>query len=343
MKKRHKLIVACIALAVTGIWFFYPYLIDSQIVFFDHKPVRDANNFGDLYGALNTLFSGFAFLGVIVSIFMQSEELNDTRREISKQTEQFSSQTDAMFKQSFENTFFQLLGLNNEIIKMAVIDIEFRDQFDKLKKFKGSGRDAFKELHEYFLVYRRKHFEYSLKNAYLQFHNGVDDILGHYFRSIYQTLKLIDNASLSNIQKKEYSNILRAQMSKHELGLLFYNCISNLGCVKFKPLLEKYEFFEHLSSGINIEMEYLLEYDMSVFGFTNRKYFVEYLAQLINFGLTREYNVIGYFELDGVVKKEEIVMMIPPDKNVADIHHTVCMMKNKIEYRVLIWVDVIPR
>lgn len=333
--------MACIALAVTGVWFFYPYFIDSQIVFFDQKPVKDANNFGDLYGALNTLFSGFAFLGVIVSIFMQSEELNDTRREISKQTEQFSYQTDAMFKQSFENTFFQLLGLNNEIIKMAVIDIQISDRTGNVKNFKGVGRDAFKELYEYFLVYRKKHLEYSLKNVYVQFHNSVDDILGHYFRSIYQTLNLIDNALLSNIQKKEYSNILRAQMSKHELGLLFYNCISSLGCVKFKPLLEKYEFFEHLSSGINVEMECLLEYNMSAFGFTNRGYFEEYLVQLVNLGLTNKHIVIGYFEVDGMVEKKEIEPIIPNYKDEADIYHTVSMVRHWIESRTLIWVDIL--
>src|SRR5687768_15740948 len=39
--------------------------------------------FGDLFGAINSLFSGFAFLGVIITILLQREELIEQRKEIS--------------------------------------------------------------------------------------------------------------------------------------------------------------------------------------------------------------------------------------------------------------------
>ncbi|WP_202617371.1 hypothetical protein, partial [Roseimaritima sediminicola] len=38
--------------------------------------------FGDMFGAVNALFSGLAFLGVIVAIILQKMELEEQRREI---------------------------------------------------------------------------------------------------------------------------------------------------------------------------------------------------------------------------------------------------------------------
>ena len=44
----------------------------------------------------------------------------------------------------------------------------------------------------------------------------------------------------------EYICILRAQLSDYELGLLCYNCLSDNGRDKFKPLIEKYALFNNL-------------------------------------------------------------------------------------------------
>ncbi|MGA6117407.1 hypothetical protein [Sphingobacterium anhuiense] len=43
------------------------------------------NEVGDSYGALNTLFSGFAFAGIIISIFSQNQELKLQRKELRLQ------------------------------------------------------------------------------------------------------------------------------------------------------------------------------------------------------------------------------------------------------------------
>lgn len=51
----------------------------------------ERGTFGDMFGAVNTLFSGLAFAGVIYAVFLQNqelalqrEELNLTREEIAK-------------------------------------------------------------------------------------------------------------------------------------------------------------------------------------------------------------------------------------------------------------------
>ena len=45
------------------------------------KP-NTVGEFGDMFGAVNTLFSGLAFLGVIITVWMQSEELRLQRKEL---------------------------------------------------------------------------------------------------------------------------------------------------------------------------------------------------------------------------------------------------------------------
>lgn len=72
--------------------------------------------------------------------------------------------------------------------------------------------------------------------------------LDHYFRHLYRIVKFVDDAEIikSKTKKYEYICILRAQLSDYELGFLFYNCLSDNGREKFKPLIEKYALFNNL-------------------------------------------------------------------------------------------------
>ena len=55
----------------------------SAIIILKIFPANEAHGtFGDLFGAINALFSGLAFLGVIVAILLQKEELKEQRKEI---------------------------------------------------------------------------------------------------------------------------------------------------------------------------------------------------------------------------------------------------------------------
>ncbi|EIJ36986.1 putative phage abortive infection protein [Thiothrix nivea] len=86
----------------------------------------------------------------------------------------------------------------------------------------------------------------GIKKRYGNFYlgkNGED--LGQYFRTLYNILKFIDNnKEIDN--KKLYTNLLRAQLSRYELALLFYNCLSDFGEQKMAPLVKKYEILKHL-------------------------------------------------------------------------------------------------
>jgi|GEM_PF-5956458 len=66
-----------------------------------------AGTFGDTFGALNALFSGLAFLGVMASIFIQGrefrsqlEEMRTTATEMEKQSKIYDAQLESLKKQN---------------------------------------------------------------------------------------------------------------------------------------------------------------------------------------------------------------------------------------------------
>ena len=129
--------IALFFLIIFVFWLFYPFWmkqIFSLLPNFDFEiPIKKTETeietksfgelfgtFGDSFGALNTLFSGFAFAGIIISIALQSKELKATRDEVEAQRKEFEKQTAVFNKQTFENTFFQMLQQHNELIKSII-------------------------------------------------------------------------------------------------------------------------------------------------------------------------------------------------------------------------------
>lgn len=101
-----KLIAAVIVIYASS-WALVDYFIDHN----------ERGTFGDKFGAVNALFSGLAFAGLIFTIVLQRkelslqrEELQLTRKEMEDQTAEFEKQNSTLRLQRFENTFFQLLS-----------------------------------------------------------------------------------------------------------------------------------------------------------------------------------------------------------------------------------------
>lgn len=94
------------------VWFaspvFIPFILNMLSI-----PIEQSGSFElkfqEIYDALNGLFSGLAFAGIIISISLQSKELSETREELKGQKNQLR-------RQVFENTFFQILRTLNEVI-----------------------------------------------------------------------------------------------------------------------------------------------------------------------------------------------------------------------------------
>ncbi len=203
--------------------------------------------FGDSYGALNTLFSALAFTGIIASIYFQREELKATREELEAtryemkyQGEQFEAQTAALKLQVFENTFFNMLKLHNDIVESMAIRVTNGAEV--------KGRGGFQRLCEQY--YNSRHNALNRVDcvpAYEGFYIRNEATLGHYFRIMYQLVSLVDYSSLSVEQKGKYIEILRAQLSTYELILLSIHALSRHGDKNIKRIIEAYSLFEYIS------------------------------------------------------------------------------------------------
>src|SRR4051794_29772905 len=66
---------------------------------------EDSAHFGDMFGALNTLFTGLAFAGVVATLWLQSQQVHETKKD-AQEERRFRLQLDLFDKrfQIYETT-----------------------------------------------------------------------------------------------------------------------------------------------------------------------------------------------------------------------------------------------
>ena len=247
-------------LAVLSIWLLSWILIDVFII------DSDRGTFGDKFGAVNALFSGLAFAGLIVTLLYQKEELKlqreelaQTREELKGQREEFEEQNKTMKRQRFENTFFNMLSLQQEIVANISFDevktiFDFNAHTQDVQRTSYNGRALFREMYLNLNVsIDAKHYYQGFKSAIKSNNYNVYSYIStttrfdHYFRHLYHIYKFVDTSDLiEDSERYDYACIIRSQLSDYELVMMFYNCLSINGRDKFKPLIEKYSVFNNL-------------------------------------------------------------------------------------------------
>ena len=183
----------------------------------------------------------------VTALEQQIAEFELQRNELEETRKVFQEQTLTQQKQRFESTFFQLLNLHNQIV--SSIDITANSKT-------YNGRDCFKHLYEK-LKYaaenraRRLHQDKKEEIDILEVYNLLFDRdhsdLGHYFRQLYHIFKFVKNSDLDESEKKKYTNFVRAQLSSYELLMLYYNCLSDYGFEKFKPIVEEFSLLKNIN------------------------------------------------------------------------------------------------
>jgi len=253
MEKKNKLNVKVIVIiSVTIVFVISSWLLSFFLIPKYFNTPTEQGVFGDMFGAVNALFSGLAFAGVIIALYLQKqelslqrEELEETREELKGQKEQLEQQNLTFKKQRFENTFFQLLQSHQYIVESVIT-------FEKMsgETFEHKGTGFFKKIYSVFKKEKMNDLAFTildeavflnaLNKVYPQFFHNYHDQLGHYFTNLYNIVKFIDRSEIDD--KKFYTNLLRAKLSNNELLLLFYNCLYKYGKDKFKPRILKVIF-----------------------------------------------------------------------------------------------------
>jgi Putative phage abortive infection protein len=172
-------------------------------------------------------------------------------------------------KQNFEETFFQMLRLHNEIVNsitiQGVIINVGRESFVYLCKQLQLEYNI--EINKFMPKKTEEDIEF-VNRISGEFFSYYLQHIGHYFRNLYNIIKFIDKSNIND--KIFYTNLVRAQLSTDELHLLFFNCLSNYGNEKFKPLIEKYALLKNIEKFPLINANHNRFYAISAFSKTSK-------------------------------------------------------------------------
>ncbi|MBY3197622.1 putative phage abortive infection protein [Rhizobium laguerreae] len=211
--------------------------------------MEKAGQWGDGFGALNALFAGLAFTGALAALFMQGQAAERQNKDYHRQR--------------FESSYFELLALLRETRR----EVRFRYSlpYRKVNKITSSSeraevkteaaafRTAMYELR--YLVRTRttanRRTEAQLEKLYrFGIHGRFESTFGPYFRIVYTILRRIkDDRVLTEREKIQYSNLLRSQLTSHELALAGFNALMPQAN-DFDKLLTEFHMLKYLPNGI---------------------------------------------------------------------------------------------
>jgi hypothetical protein len=122
-------------------WYFWAIVLGIVILWIATVPIVQwlgfgspdgAGTFGDTFGALNTLFSGLAFLGVLAGIFIQG-------REFRSQLEEMRITASEMEKQSkIHDAQLETWRLQNELFRRQLCEAQIQERMSAEPFFKVS-------------------------------------------------------------------------------------------------------------------------------------------------------------------------------------------------------------
>lgn len=185
---------------------------------------------GDIFGGVNALFAAMAFIGVAVAAYFQYRTLQLVER--NHRIEVFEplffkllDQVDGTFSGGFvipgqggkvsASTFAETMIVQLAQIAPTLGTVPKGQARSLVATRWGEGRERNSEL------------------------------LGPYFRSLFQVFDFIDRSELDTARKIRYSNIARSSMSSAQLRLLMLNCCTDRG-EEFLKLVEKYGLLKYL-------------------------------------------------------------------------------------------------
>ncbi len=215
-----------------------------------------SGGFGDAFGALNALFSGMAFAGVVVTLYLQRIDISEGQREIALQQAEAARQKE-------ESQFYNMLSLQQGVVR----GFDLHKSADSFSSDVIQGRDCFKtwssQLTTRYKVGIKKTGVPDLAAAYEEIWRLHRGDLSIYYRSLYSVFKFI--SSSGHADKRWLGNVARSLVSDYELVILFYNCLSSKGS-KFKAFANEFALFDNLDPKLLLEENHVLQLDIEAYG-----------------------------------------------------------------------------
>jgi Putative phage abortive infection protein len=207
-------------------------------------PTTERGILGDTFGAVNALFSGLAFVGLIYTILLQSQELKlqrlelaltrkemeETREEIEGQKKALELQSATMIKQQFESSFFKILERLNQISNL----INVQNQ-----KFSHFNNHLLSEIRKDFNL-NSSIIPDNFKKIVLDFHKDNPRIVGYRYL-LSKLFQFVDETKQED--KSFYINLIIASIENSELEYHFLSAFIDAE-TNLKFYFEKYSAFQ---------------------------------------------------------------------------------------------------
>lgn len=215
---------------------------------FSSGKVDQSGQFGDAFGAINALFSGLAFAGIILTILLQRKELELQRPELKATRKEFKTQNIALKRQRFESTFFNMLSIHFSIVQSTsantFVGLNAIDWFVTFYAQQINAKDLPKYNED---DYFKRHME-LYQNIFASFNSSFSA----YLQSIVAIYQSINGYSSKEEVRIRYYDILRSYISQQERTFLFYYILFSESTSTSKTLREiDLKFRITLDSNIN--------------------------------------------------------------------------------------------
>ena len=260
-------LLVCVGICFLGIGLSY-YYVSKHVGDADLLNARGV--FGDSWGGVNAIISAFAFAGVIVTLFLQNRDLNLQRKEMERQREEFEKENETLKYQRFENLFYNMLDLQQEIV--AGLRFNYQDKESVLiNSSSGSlkrneryidkivtGRDVFRFTFDYAEISLEEigglekakiihgYRKYLCTKGLAAYDDTwIPTYYDHYFRHLYKIIQFVDRQGFPFDEAYNYVSMLRGTLSRYELVWIYYNAL-NPSFENFKKLIEKYSLLKSL-------------------------------------------------------------------------------------------------
>lgn len=327
-------VCVCLNIWIVGAWATHWWAGE----YFTHFREEDNNKalFGDSFGAVNALISAFAFAGMIVAFILQRYELRLQRKELEAQRKEFETQNSTLKLQRFENTFFNMMELQQQIVNDLNATIYIKEWIEEDAPDPAKGMIRKQVTHEY--TYRGRNLflhafnqtehqiETNIKGKYKTV-EGMRSVLqakglawydeyhtasyfDHYFRHFYRILKFVKQNSdwLTFDEQYKYTSMLRGTLSRYELVWLYYNGLSENGYEKLKPLMEEYSMLKSLRPELLTLNKDNYEEVLRTIGSVDKLKANDFSGTDYEFYLTEEKNNESKYYIGAFYNKDEVAV-----------------------------------
>lgn len=140
------LVIAAILVLVIGLWLANLWLIPDWYHPVDDKgqpttrPIENPGIFGDMFGGLNSLFSGLSFAFIVVALLLQRQDLKAQQEDLKAQREEQGRVTDAL------ELFGQLQTQQTQVLQTIALAQTRETQLNSLKAMIDFKEDTLKKL-----------------------------------------------------------------------------------------------------------------------------------------------------------------------------------------------------